>query len=271
MKLRCRRRRRGSRRPRPPPARRALRRARRARGGRRRCGPRSRGRARDEPRQQVGTELVLRRVDARAEDRRHRLPSHPADLGDRVRDHALFEPRPSRVDDGDRTGRDEGDRRAVGDEHHERHPDPGRHRGVGGGRSRGRLDDGDDIGAVHLAQPHPLGGIERCRSRRGHGACEQAAVLGDRGLVADVVAEVRRCVRDARHPAVTIRERDARAVDPQADHAATPRVSGGTRGRRTRRRRLRRHRRRRDCRRARSRCRRRRSRPSLRRRRARVT
>ena len=140
-------------------------------------------------------ELVVRRVDARPEHRRGpgRRPTarRRGDRGARSR------PPRGRASRRARPPTPPGATSAIGAQSAVR-TTSGRPTAVvtaasASGGCAGRGVDGDDVGAVHLAQPDPRAGIVG-NARAGAARREPAPVLGDRvGLVADVVAEVERC------------------------------------------------------------------------------
>ena len=139
------------------------------------------------------------------------------------------------------SGRDQGDRRAVGGEHDQREPDAGGDRGVGVGGAAGGASTDDDVAPVHLAQPHPRpagrrddpGTARAARVRFSATAAGSSPTWSPRLRVAYGARETPPCrsVKTTRAPG------RARSISERRP------ISAGTRGRRTGRRRRRRRRR----------------------------
>ena len=161
----------------------------------------------DEPLEEIGAELVARRVDARPEHGAERARRDLAERVDRALDHAGLESRPSRVDRRDRAVADDRHRGAIGGVDHQRQPDGGGDGRVGVGHRAERRVDAHHVVAVHLVDADPFVGSRHSGPGRG-----ELTVPGHRvGVVAHVVGEVRRPVGPLRHPAVPVGEHHARA------------------------------------------------------------
>ncbi len=190
---------------------------------------------RDDTREVVLAELVVPGVDARTEPGADGAVSDLAQARDCVLDHAVGQPAVAGVNGADRVVAGQRERRAIGGENREREPRHVRDGGVGdGGRGRRRRWPRERRRRAPGAAT-PTGRVDEPRRRR-----DAAPVLRDGSrVVSDEIAEVGRVVRRRGHATVPIGADDPCGSDARLDHGpdrAAP-VSGGTRGRRTRRRR----------------------------------
>ena len=197
----------------------------------------------DQPVEEIGAELVVVGVHARARARRAPVPARRRGARRPRRRAPLLEPGPSGVDHGDAARAGERDRRAVGGQHDQREADHGGDRGVGvGRRRRAAASTVTDVVPVHLAQPDPRRRVVRAPSSEERR--DPRRFCGDRvGVVADVVTQVERSRRARRStpPCRSVKTtRTPGASNSISAVRSTEAVSEGTRGRRTRRRRRRR-------------------------------